>query len=120
MRTCLLIGFEYAFASNHNRRFKPSQDHNIHSMENDLFLPGISVDLYQLYLFVQRMNPDKIFILTDIIRDHKTTVLMQAITDAIVDADVLTLIERCKENGQYLHYEGKDKLSTQLKECCKY
>lgn len=99
MKSVILIGFQYGdFESN-----------KVHIV-NSLYLPGILVDLYQVYLFAKRMNPDKIIVITDIEKDSKTDLLLKAIVESIVDSDILTFIETIKESNSYYYYNDQSVL----------
>jgi len=98
MKISILIGFQY---DNNQSLITPKITIN-KDTNSSLYLPGIIVDLYQAYLFSIKMNPDKIIIITDINNDQKTSVLLKAIIDEIVDCNVLNFIETIKT--QHLHH----------------
>lgn len=85
MKISVLIGFQYKYP---------------------VFLPGILVDLYQAYKQAIKMRSDKILIITDIDEDVKTEILMKAIVDEIVDADILTFIETIKIQKYHKLYDN--------------
>jgi len=78
MRRAILIGFEY---------------------KNGKRLPGIPVDLYQVYCFLKNngWKNEEIKILTDIKQDAQTEILKISILDNIVDSGILSFIEDLKE-----------------------
>ena len=87
MRKAFLIGFQYSQLNNHNKK-----------------LPGIIIDLYKVYCFLisKGWKEDEIIIFSDIIKDDSTNILRNAILEKIVDSDILTFIEDCKERKQYI------------------
>lgn len=86
----LLIGFEY----DRSKKWKT--------------LPGIPVDLYQVYRYCQSITRN-ILVFTDVDRDYKTTVLRQAILDGYVDSNLLSFIEDIKEKKQHRVYKSEKK-----------
>jgi hypothetical protein len=87
MKKAILIGFEYS---------------------GEKRLPGIAVDIYQVYYFLRKKGwQDKdIKILTDIKKDLKTEILKAAILEKIVDSEILSFIEDTKERGQYIEFKS--------------
>ena len=87
MRKAFLIGFQYSQLNNQNKK-----------------LPGIIIDLYKVYCFLisKGWKEDEIIIFSDIIKDDSTNILRNAILEKIVDSDILTFIEDCKERKQYI------------------
>ena len=87
MRKAFLIGFQYSQLNNHNKK-----------------LPGIIIDLYKVYCFLisKGWKEDEIIIFSDIVKDDSTNILRNAILEKIVDSDILTFIEDCKERKQYI------------------
>lgn len=81
----LLIGFEY---SGKNR------------------LPGIVIDLYLAYNFFKQYDKE-IVILSDIESDSSTPILRKAIIEQIVNSDILSFIEECKEKNIYKIYKSQ-------------
>lgn len=97
MKVAVLIGFSYG------------EDSNIQIEDPDRTpLPGIVVDLYQAYVASIIMDVERMIIITDIIRDQQTSVLMNAMLDSTVDVDILTFIETIKRDQTYHHFSGKD------------
>jgi hypothetical protein len=82
----LLIGFEY------------------HKNKQWDTLPGIPVDLYQVYTYIKYLNRFKILIYTDLSKDHKTDVLKRAIVDGYVDSGLLSFIEDIKTRNEHQLY----------------
>ena len=87
MRKALLIGFQY---------------------DNEKKLPGIAVDLYYVYSFLKTngWKDEEIKIMTDISKDEATEVLKVAILEKIVNSDILTFIEDCKEKNIYIGFKS--------------
>lgn len=86
MKDIILIGFEY----DKNNKF--------------LGLPGIIIDLYQMYKIGTNIAPDNIFIITDIERNPKTKILKNAVLEGIVDENILDFIDDIKESHKYIKY----------------
>ena len=83
----LIIGFEY-------------------TKNNDWeLLPGITVDLYQIYDYVKNLNRFKTLVFTDIANDHNTDTLKKAILDGHVDSGLLSFIEDIKVSNCYTIYQ---------------
>lgn len=97
MKVAVLIGFSYGEDS----------DIPIDDPERTP-LPGIVVDLYQAYVASMMMDVEKIIIITDIIRDQQTSVLLNAMLHSTVDVDILTFIETIKHDQTYHHFSGKE------------
>lgn len=100
MKKILLIGFEYKKSLNWST------------------LPGIIIDLYLIYKFFYKSNPDKISTITDIVYDVETKILKQAIFDQIVDENILEFIDTLKENNQHLVYFDLETFKMQIKNSC--
>lgn len=83
MRSALLIGFEY---------------------KNYKKLPGILVDLYQVYSFLKKIGwlDTQIYVFTDIQTDEATHVLKTAILEKTVDSNILSFIQDIKKKGQHI------------------
>lgn len=101
MRNILMIGFEYKKAIQWTT------------------LPGIIVDLYQIFTLFNKANTD-ITVITDIIRDPKSKVLQQAILDDLCDANVLDFIEVIQDNKHYVEYSGLDNFKKMVIASCKH
>jgi len=86
----LLIGFEY---TNSNTWKK---------------LPGISVDLYQVYRYTKNITKN-ILVFTDIDKDYNTSILQRAILDGYVDSELLSFLEDIKDRKQYTKYISNQK-----------
>ena len=87
MRRAVLIGFEY---------------------KKDKVLPGIIVDLYQVYFFLKRIgwSDSEIIVFTDIKKDYQTEVLKAAILEQTVDSHILSFIQDTKDRGQYKEFQS--------------
>ena len=85
MRKALLIGFQYS---------------------GEKKLPGIATDLYQVYSFLKKHDwqDDEICVMTDIEKDESTDILKVPILEKIVDSDILTFVEECKNRNQYIRF----------------
>ncbi len=85
MRKAILIGFEY---------------------ESSEKLPGITVDLYQVYHFLKKKGwkDEEITIFTDIKKDSHTKILKKSILEKNVDSSILVFIEELKEKKQYCQF----------------
>lgn len=85
MRKAILIGFQYL---------------------NGKKLPGITVDLYQVYIFLKRKgwNDEEITVFTDIKKDEQTEILKTAILEKTVDSNILSFIEILRERKQYSEF----------------
>jgi len=86
MRKAVLVGFRY---------------------EGDKKLPGIVVDLYQIYIFLKEngWKEEDIYVLTDVKGDQDTNVLRKAILEKIVDTNILSFISLLKKNNRYIRYK---------------
>jgi len=97
----LLIGFQYKY-SQHIKK-----------------LPGIAVDLYQVYSFFKNIENKEIKIFTDIDIDSKTDILKRSIIDNVVDSGILSFIEDTKDKKQHqlykshTHYNNFEKIISQ-------
>ena len=102
MRHAFIIGFQY---------------------DKDDRLPGISIDLYQVYCFLKDKGwkDEEVTIFTDVQKDKATDVLKNAILNNIVDPGVLSFIEDSKERGNYINFTSHNHynnfLSSLTKEC---
>jgi hypothetical protein len=106
MKVCVCMGFQYQTPANID----------INGVDNSLYLPGIYVDLYQAYCFAKKMKPDKIVVLTDIEEDSNLVLSTKAISEGIIDADILNFIYTLKENGTYAKYEGVSSMISLITE----
>ena len=86
----LLIGFEY--------------------IQTDKWktLPGISVDLYQVYKYFSHITTN-IKVFTDVDKDYRTSVLQKAILDGYVDSGLLSFVEDIKDQNQHSLYHSQKK-----------
>ena len=86
-RKAILIGFEY---------------------KNGKKLPGIIVDIYQVYTFLKKIGwkDSEISVYTDIQKDYQTEILKLAILEHTVDSAILTFIEDLKEKDQYIEFKS--------------
>lgn len=135
MKVAILIGFQYqdievlekinfkeelcTYIENNNNDITEltickTNMEEVQNRSEKLYLPGIIVDLYQAYLFILNMYPDYIIVITDIMNDQKTSILMKAIVDSIVDADILTFIENIKKKDQYYLYQNVQMLINKI------
>ena len=99
MKVALLLGFRYG------NSYEDSVDDKSRN-----HLPGIIIDLYQAYQQACIAEADKIIVLTDIEKDQKTQLLLNAMIGGIVDANILSFIQILKENSHYLKYVGREQL----------
>lgn len=107
MKKAIIIGFEY----NDGKK-----------------LPGIAVDIYQVYSFLKEngWKDNQIKILTDIKKDAKTEILKTAILEKIVDSGILSFIEDLKERDQYVdfkshnYYNNFEKVFENVENCFIY
>lgn len=83
-RVAILTGFEY---------------------KNSKKLPGIIVDLYQVYCFLKKNGWKNIYIFTDIQKDKQTEILKTAILEKLVDSNILSFIEDIKGKNQYISFK---------------
>lgn len=106
MTTVILIGFQYNDKISEKSSDYPKEcikeSTNMEIQMNRL--PGIIIDLYQCYCFVQKIKPERILLITDIPEDQQFTLLKGAIIDQIVDQNIFTFIEKCKTKQQYIKY----------------
>src|SRR3989304_6778972 len=70
-------------------------------------LPGIVIDLYLAYKMSLQMKSDQIIIITDLNKDQNTIILLNAITEGIVDAGILNFIENIKKKNIYHKFTDK-------------
>lgn len=84
--SCLLIGFEYL------------------STDKWKSLPGIPVDLYQVYQYSLKIS-NNIKVFTDIDCDHNTEILKQAIFNGHANSGLLSFIQDLKDHNH--HYPFK-------------
>lgn len=84
----LLIGFEYI----NSNTWK--------------FLPGIPIDLYQVYKYVSNITKN-ILVYTDMTKDYNTSILQKAILDGYVNSGLLSFIEDIKDSNQYILYKSE-------------
>ena len=89
MRRAVLIGFQYSA---------------------DKKLPGIIIDLYQVYFFLKNngWKEKEIKVLTDIEKDESTDTLKIAILNNTVDSEILSFIEDLKERAEYTKFISRD------------
>lgn len=97
MKVALLLGFSYG------------EDSKIKYVAADRNpLPGIVVDLYQGYTIAKQMNADKILVITDIIQDQQTSVLVNSMLDSTVDFGVLNFITNIRRDKQYYQFTSRE------------
>lgn len=80
-------------------------------------LYGITIDLFQAYNFVKKLNPHKITVITDIEDDEKWYRLVNAMKLNIVNSDVGNFIDDIKKHKIYHRYTNPDDLCNLLKQC---
>ena len=108
MKVCLLIGFSYG------------EDSDVNYVDPDRTpLPGIIVDLYQAYIMSKNMKPDRIIVITDIVRDQQTSVLVNSMLDSTVDTGVLSFIETIQSKDRYRRFTGKNDFIEIMTTCLK-
>ncbi len=90
MKVALLIGFSYDSGSTS--------------------LPGIVIDLYLAYRLAITNSPDRIIVITDVVEDRNTQLLLNAIISDSVDGAILSFIETIKEDGIYQQYFNRSQL----------
>ena len=106
MKVCLLVGFSYG------------EDSDVNYVDPDRTpLPGIIVDLYQAYVTSKCMKPDQIIVITDIVRDQQTSVLVNSMLDSTVDTGVLSFIEIIQSKDRYRRFTGKNDFIEIVESC---
>ncbi len=95
MKVALLIGFSYDSASTS--------------------LPGIVIDLYLAYRLAINSSPDRIMVITDVVEDRNTQLLLNAIISSLVDGSILSFIENIKQDGVYQQYLNRSQLMKTIK-----
>jgi len=85
------------------------------SYQDELYLPGIAVDLYLAYKFCKTAGAN-VTVITDIKEDEKTEYLTKAIFSDIVDANVVSFISRIKERHEYCYLADREALQEHLNE----
>lgn len=76
-------------------------------------LPGILVDIYRIYQFLQpafTTPTSSITIITDIEKDPPANIYLRPIASSIVDANIISFISDLKVRGQYHRFQGKENL----------
>lgn len=104
MRIAILIVFSYIDSEESDIRWR---------------LPGIEIDLYQYYHFVKKMNPDKILLITDITKNFIVSSVTTTISKGIVDANILSLIDEIKRDGNYWNYTYKNEMILKIQNVAK-
>jgi hypothetical protein len=99
-RLALLIGFQYNTTISNLKK-----------------LPGITVDLYQVYNFLKNIGwkNEEIYILTDMNKDEKTDVLKTAILEKTVGVEILSFIEDIKNLNQHIEIKSHNYQNNFLK-----
>jgi hypothetical protein len=108
----ILIGFNY---ENNNN----SIDTKINPNDDIKKLPGIIIDLYQAYINVSKMKPDKILVITDITNDESFSNLFKSMIDGVVSAGVITFINEIKDQNQHYMFTGYDNLISMINDSIK-
>jgi hypothetical protein len=79
------------------------------------FLPGITIDLFQMYSLVKKMEQQvKIVVITDLIEDENSQTVSEAVVAGLVSADILTFISTLKSRNEYYFVTDRTKLTTHL------
>jgi hypothetical protein len=99
MKIAILVGFEY-------------------SVEENLFLPGILVDLYRSYSYCLDKNFDQIFVITDISSDGNSKLLSELIIGEGVPTDIFSFIQNLSKTDSYVKYSTKEDFLSKLHEIC--
>ena len=109
MKIVVLIGFQYEDTI--------CQEHKLNRLlnrkDNVGALRGALVDLYLAYNFCQKMNADKILIITDIEENGN---YFAAINEGIVDNNINNFLVKLQTLGQYTKYENRECLVKLLQE----
>ena len=109
MKIVVLIGFQYEDTICSNRAINTL----LNRKDNVGTLRGALIDLYLAYNFCQKMNADKISVITDI-EDEGDYVA--AINEGIVDSNIDNFVAMLKTLNEYTKYENKERLVKLLKE----
>jgi len=80
-----------------------------------VYLPGIIVDLYQVYNIFNKIHPDKIVIITDIDENVSIDIVLEAIKQEKIDAHVLSFISSLKSDKKYIQFLSKEKFLSDIK-----
>jgi len=83
---------------------------------NRMALPGIIIDLYQVYNIFLKVKPDKLLVVTDIEDDVDIDIVLEAIRDSKINAHILSFIKKLKNQNNYFQFTSKDKLISLFKE----
>ena len=83
MKVCIILAFHY------------SHPNDIYFIEDKYrkHLPGILIDIYNVYKFVTNMKPDKIVIITDLINDINLHSVKESIIMSYVQSDIFEFME---------------------------
>jgi len=97
--------------------YKDSTDDQFHNqLHKKLFLPGIIIDLYQIYNIFSKIKPDKLIVITDIEENVTIEIVLEAIRESKIDAHILSFITKLKEQNSYLQFVSKTQLLTHFQE----
>jgi len=80
-----------------------------------LFLPGIIIDLYQIYNIFSTIKPDKLIVITDIEDNVTMEIVLEAVREYKIDAHILTFITKLKNQDNYLQFVSKKQLLDNFK-----
>ena len=101
MRSIVLIGFCYEEVN--NLTITP--------------LPGILIDLYQVYEYCKKISWDKLIIITDVYKITNNTLLNHAILKGVVHLNVLLFLEEIKPFHQ-IYFDQADMLDKIRNSIC--
>jgi len=125
--TVILVGFQYInnfdYMQNLDNTSLSSLQQHIgislnRSNNTPTILPGILIDLYQAYHFIQKIQYDKLYIVTDIEQDQKWRETIGAMGKYLVDSNVLDFIETIKKDGDYFRYRNRIWFTDLIKDAC--
>ena len=102
-KVAVLVGFCYEDATNQNDNERRP-------------LPGIVIDLYQAYNQALLMKADKIVIITDLTKDKRSQIIINALVGKIVETGILAFIKDIKKFDYYNLYQNYDNLLDILEE----
>lgn len=101
MDACVIIGFSYSKTDN---------------LSNRPFIPGIIIDIYHAYKYVQSLIINtNILIITDIIYDININDLRESITNSTVDLEILHFVSDLKRSNYFRDYTSKTLIFDQIR-----
>lgn len=83
-------------------------------------LPGVVIDLYLSYQQCLKMNPDQIYVITDINKDVDILSVTSCILENIVSIDILKFITNLKHENKHYLYTNKQEFINILTEILTY